>query len=92
MSLFSLFKKKKISENDFFISIIQIAEEDSLTSKIIRQIILLSADERHKYINEVIASLKTQKAPAELIEGIMYLQDDAISQKVYTYLKNKKLI
>ncbi|MCK4797651.1 MAG: hypothetical protein KAT05_09730 [Spirochaetes bacterium] len=74
--------KKYITENEAFITLIEIAKEDKKIKNMLLPILRLDHFNRKSVLNTYISKMKLKNAPKNFTEAISYLLDDEIANKV----------
>lgn len=70
-----------VAEQEMFVSLIRTAREDADVRGRLRAILHQPAFHRKSMLNTLIGELKMQSAPAEFIQAIACLLDDAVARK-----------
>jgi hypothetical protein len=78
--------KESVSENDFFITIVQIIKENGETGQLIRKILFMEQDTRCLFIDHFISDLKRDKNDENLIEAISFLKRSDIVNEIIKML------
>ena len=80
---------KQVTDNDYFVSLIQIAlEKENNTGLLIRRLIKKNHSDRAVLLNSIIEDFKKNKIEPDLVEALEYLYDDDIVKKVKELLKD----
>jgi hypothetical protein len=72
---------KSVANQELFVALIRTAQEDAGIRDRLRAILRQPAFHRKSLLNTLIAELKMQSAPAEFIQAIACLLDDAVARK-----------
>lgn len=80
---------KQVTDNDYFVSLIQIAlEKENNTGLLIRKLIKKNHNDRAVLLNSIIEDFKKNKIEPDLVEALEYLYDEDIVKKVKELLKD----
>lgn len=74
--------------NEQFINLIRVAEDDDAIRATLLSVLRLHPSRRIKAVEELLAKIETEGAPAELIEAITPLCEDQIAQKALEFLEH----
>ena len=72
---------KSVADQEMFVSLIRTAREDADIRGRLQAILHQPAFHRKSMLNTLIGELKMQSAPAEFIQAIACLLDDAVARK-----------
>lgn len=75
-------KAKSIAENETFVRMIQVAQEDSEFRHELISVLFLDSFNRRSLLNSFIESMRLKKAPGDLIESFANLLDDEVARAV----------
>ena len=75
-------QKKSVSENKYFISLVQLIKENDITGRMIRKILLMKEEVRIKFIDELTETLKKEKNDENFIEAVSYLKRQDIVDEI----------
>lgn len=84
-------KKKSVGENELFVSLIRVAQEDSKIKKQILAILSQNKFNRVSILNSYIEEMRLRKAPKNFISAIACLLDDDIAEKALGILMEKNV-
>jgi len=84
-----LFRKRKkfAGQNDPFITLIRVAQEDTEIRERLFTILTLDKFNRESILNSYLEEMRLKQAPAEFISAIACLLDDDIAQKALEILQ-----
>jgi hypothetical protein len=80
-------QRGSVGDNDRFVTMILAAREDATMKAALESILALPPALRKSFITTLTADMKRNRAPADFIEAIAYLQDDEVARKVCEALK-----
>jgi hypothetical protein len=75
-------KKGTVAENDHFVSLVQLMQDDSNLREKLLPLLALDSFNRKSALNTWLEELKLQRAPSEIISALACLVDDAIAAKI----------
>jgi hypothetical protein len=78
--------QKSVSENEYFVTFVQIIKENDKTGELIRKILFMEQDTRLMFIGSFIGKLKNDKYDEELIAAISYLKRQEIVDEIIKIL------
>jgi len=83
-------KRKTVGENDGFVSLMQVAQEDNEIRS--RLLAILNQPEFHRksMLHTFIQDMKLRSAPLELISAIKCLLDDAVAGRALDLLQKNR--
>jgi hypothetical protein len=81
-------KERTVGDNETFVSLMRVAQEDANISKVIVGILAQSPFNRKSMLNTLIAEMKLKSAPVDFIQAIASLLDDDVADKVARLLKD----
>ena len=76
-------------EQEDFITLVRVAEEDVEVRSQIASILKLESFHRQSLLNSWIEELHLKKAPDELIRALSCLLDDDVAEKTMRFFKNR---
>ena len=79
-------KNPSVGENETFVTLIRVAQEDAEIKKQLRTILSQDRFNRASILNAYIEDLRLKKAPKEFISAIACLLDDSIAAKALEIL------
>lgn len=74
-------KRKSISEDETFVTLIRVAQEDVEVRKQLLSILSLDSFNRKSALNSFINEMRLRKAPKDFVAAIANLLDDAVAEK-----------
>ena len=78
--------EKTVGENDAFIRLIQIAQEDKEIREQLIKILSLNSFNRKSALNTFIEHMLLKKAPKEFVEAVSSLLDENVAKKTLEIL------
>jgi hypothetical protein len=76
-------KPKSVGDIESFVALIRAAcEDNSVRSKLV-PILAMAKGQRRSFLNGLLNDLVIERAPAELIEALACLTDDAVADRAY---------
>jgi hypothetical protein len=85
VKLFNFFNKKKeidSTQDDLFVALVQLALNDGQTGQMIRNLVMVSRNEREAYLEKIISDLKKNDVDIKLINALNYLHNEQIISKI----------
>jgi hypothetical protein len=81
-------KARTVGDDETFVSLMRVAQEDPNIRRVILGILAQSPFNRQSMLNTLIAEMKLKSAPVDLIQAIAPLLDDDVANKVAQLLKD----
>ena len=79
--------QKKITDNEFFVTLVQVIKGNDETGKLIRKILEMEPDTRSLFVDNFIMELKKDNNDEKLIEAISYIKNDEIVKEIINFIK-----
>ena len=83
-------KKKPVSHNETFITLIRLAREDGGFRKQLLSILSLDPFNRQSALNTITDNMRMQKAPQDLVQALESLASDPVAERALELIKNAK--
>lgn len=80
------YQAKKLTDIDGFVNMLAAACESAEMNSTLERVLSLPDEKRKVLLKEIIETLRNRRAPAELTDAFICLQDDAIAEKAYEAL------
>jgi hypothetical protein len=80
---------KSVVENEAFVNMMAAALEDDGVRNKLLGLLQLDAFQRASALNTFLDEMRLQGAPANFIEAVAYLKDDAIAEEALRVLRKK---
>lgn len=80
------YQAKKLTDIDGFVNMLAAACESAEMNATLERVLSLPDEKRKVLLKEIIETLRNRRAPAELTDAFICLQDDAIAEKAYEAL------
>ncbi|MCB0278789.1 MAG: hypothetical protein KDD94_04760 [Calditrichaeota bacterium] len=77
----------KVSENDSFVILMQVARDDQDVKKRLLAILEQNRFNRLSILNTYIKDMLLKSAPADFVAALSYLKDDAVAKKALELIK-----
>ena len=81
-------RKKRIADNESFVSLIQLAKEDKEIKNRILMILKLDSFNRISLLNTFISEMNLKGAPEDFVEAFVYLKDDRVANEAIKIITN----
>lgn len=81
-------RKKSVSDNESFVSLIQLAKEDKEIKNRILMILKLDSFNRISLLNTFISEMNLKGAPEDFVEAFFYLKDDSVANEAIKIITN----
>lgn len=81
-------KSKRVAENEAFITLIRVAQEDADVRNQLVAILSLDRFNRESALNTLLNDLRFKQAPEEFVSAIASLLDDDVAQRSLKILKD----
>lgn len=79
---------KKITDNRYFIDIVQIIKnDDDKTADLFRHLLELPSNVRIDTINNAIFNMRKNNEDYEIIEALLFLRDDEVVEEIKNFIK-----
>lgn len=82
-------KRKTVGENDGFVNLIRVAQEDDEIRNRLLAILGQPEFQRKSLLNTFVRDMKFKSAPSELISAIQCLLNDAVAERALDLLKKE---
>ena len=79
----------RVSQDDTFITLIQVAREDPEVGMNLKRILSLDGKRRKIFITSWLEDMKHQGAPADFMAAVSYLIDDDIAEKALALINEQ---
>ncbi len=83
---YAMQKDRSVSDNERFITLMRVAREDHEIGKEIVSILSLDNFNRKSVLNTWISRMQLEKAPADLVNALAVLLDDAVAEKALSMI------
>lgn len=74
-------KPKTIADNDVFVTLLRVAQEDADVRRTLIGLLRLSPFHRKSRLNTLIQTMKLQHAPEDFVAAVAALLNDDVAQK-----------
>jgi hypothetical protein len=76
-------RQRTLAEIEGFITMLRAACDDAKMNASLQKLLALPDSRRRLLVRTWVADLRSKRAPADFVEAIACLHDDAIAEKVY---------
>ena len=78
----------KLTDNESFVVLIQLAKEDEKIKERIIAILKLDSFNRISLLNTIISEMDLKGAPKDFVEAFSYLKDDNVASRAIEIINN----
>lgn len=81
-------RRRSVADNPAFVTLIQVARENSVIGDQLRRILTLDPFNRKSALGTFVERMRYQQAPEPFVAAIASLMDDAVAEKVLELLSD----